>query len=308
MTNGPGGPYGVAVGVDGSAHGYVAVRFAASEAERLALPLDVVHVLPADVPVVPARLPVPDASLQQYGAGFLARARTVALQAVPTLEVRSHLRTGDRTQELTDVSRGAALLVIGSRSPGTLDHVWTGGTVSVIAGSSDCPVTVVPADWEKALRHGRVAIGVKRLEDAAELFAQGFSWAAERDAELVVVHAWRLDGIYDRIIADRTCAESWEHDTSLRIEQELARYRGEFPGVAVHLFVRHEDPAHALVRVSRGADRLLIQRLPSGTSIHHLGRVSRAVLRHSRCPVVVLPAPPSGSAITSSAPAGERVP
>ena len=291
MTNGSGGQYGVAVGVDGSAEGYAAVRYAATEAERLRLPLDVVHVLPADVPVVPGRLPVPEGSLQRFGADFLARAQSVASETVPGLEVRAHLRTGRRVGELTTVSSGAAALVIGSRSPRALDRVWTGGTVTGVASGAVCPLIVVPADWEKDLRHDRIGIGVKGTGDDGDLFALGFPLAAERRAELVVVHAWRLDGIYDRVIADPTGAESCEQEKADRIEQQLAPYRDAFPGVPVHLFIRHEDPAHALVRVSRGADRLLIQRPPKA-STHHLGRVARAVLREARCPIVVLPAHP----------------
>jgi nucleotide-binding universal stress UspA family protein len=52
--------------------------------------------------------------------------------------------------------------------------------------------------------------------------------------------------------------------------------------------VRHEEPAHALVRASRGADRLLLAR-PHRRRTHHLGRVARAVLRDACCPVEVVP-------------------
>ena len=106
----------------------------------------------------------------------------------------------------------------------------------------------------------------------------------------VVLHAWRLEGVYDDIIAHRTETEGWLREQTELIDQELAPSRAAFPSVPVRVFVRHEEPAHALVRVTRGADRLLIAR-PS----HHgrgrgVGRVGRAVLREAHCPIEVLPA------------------
>jgi len=297
MSDSKAGRYGVAVGVDGSDQGCMAVRYAAVEAERLRLPLDVVHVLPADVPVVTSRLSVPEASLQRHGADILAQAHQVASQVSPTLEVRTHLRSGGRTRELLAVAERAELLVIGSRSPRTFDHVWTGGTVTGVASSASCPLVVVPADCQLSVTHDRIVVGVKIPGQARDLLEVGLRMAAERRAELVVVHAWRIEGVYDDIIADRTRAEQWEAEQSKLIEQELGGLRQAFPGVEAHVFVRHEDPAHALVRVSCGADRLLIQRPPTGRWMHHLGRVARAVLRDARCPVFVLPelrvAPPS---------------
>jgi len=281
---------GVVVGVDGSEQGYAAVRYAAREAQRLGVGLDAVHVLPASVPIDPTVLPVlSDLSLQSYGSDILARARTVASETVPTLDVRTHLCSGGRTEQLLSFGERADLMVIGNRASGRFDHIWTGGTVTGIASAAACPVVVVPECWESGT-HGRIAVGVKSPGRAGELFDKAFPLAAERCCEIVVLHAWRLEGVYDDIIANRTLAEDWQHEQSNLIEDEMAAYRATFPDVPVHVFIRHEEPAHALVRVSHGADRLLIQRPAPGRLVRHLGRVARAVLRDARCPVEVLPA------------------
>jgi nucleotide-binding universal stress UspA family protein len=296
-------PGDVVVGVDGSEHGYDAVRYAAAEAARLKVRLDAVHVLPDQVPTAPFMVPVvPDSSFESYGTEILERARRVAQEAAPLVEVHTHLRQGGRVQHLVSFGDNASLLVLGSASPRRLDHVWTGGTVTGVAGASACPVVVVPADHEPVIDRGRVVVGLKSPDHAAELLGTAFARADALHDDLVVLHAWRLEGVYDDIVAVRTMAAWSPHEKTELVEKALAPLREAFPDIAVHVYVRHEEPAHALVRASRGADLLLLLR-PHGRWVQHLGPVSRAVLRDARCPVEVVPgrrpaemAPPSDRA------------
>jgi nucleotide-binding universal stress UspA family protein len=283
-------PGGVVVGVDGSEQGYAATRYGAVEAHRLRTSLDLVHVLPAAIPVVPEHVPVvSEASLQAYAHQILDRARAAALETRPDLEIETYLRSGNRTRELLAATGRAVMVVLGNSSPRTFDRIWTGGTVTGVAGAATCPVAVVPAEWQPDVVHGRIAVGVKTSGDVHELYDATFAMAEELGADLVVLHAWRLEGVYDDIIADRTGAERWQQSQTALIERDLVDLRERFPGVPIRVYVRHEDPAHALVRVTRGVDRLLLQRPTSGRPHHDLGRVGRAVLRDSRCPVVVVP-------------------
>ena len=283
----PGG--GVVVGVGGSEQGYAAARYAADEAERLGVHLHLVHVLPSSLPVAPESVPVvSQVTLQAHGAEILERARTAALEAQPSVEVETQLRSGARAQELRTCGQDADLIVLGSRAPGLLDRVWTGGTVTEVVSRAACPVVVVPAEWDGS-PNGRIVVGVRTPGDAADLWDVAFPLADERGAEIVVVHAWWLGGSYDAMVAKQGVSELWQHERVTQIEDELTDYRDAFPDVPVHVFVRHEEPAHALVRVSCGADLVLVQRPAAGRLVHHLGRVARAVLRAARCPVVVLP-------------------
>ena len=280
---------GVVVAVDGSEQGYDAVRYAAREAHRLGVSLHAIHVLPSTVLAGSAMMMmVPDESFRSYGAEILERTRTTALETVPDLQVTTQLGMGGRIQQLIAVAAQARLMVLGSRSPGSLDRIWTGGTVTGVASRAACPVVVVPAEGEPREPRGRLLAGFKSPAHAAELFDASFLLADELDAELVVLHAWRLEGVYDDIIVDRVEEEEWCRQQTELIERELVDYRAAFPDVPVRLYVRHEDPAHALVRGTRGADRLLIVRPAHGGLVHHLGHTARAVLREAQCPVEVL--------------------
>ena len=59
-------------------------------------------------------------------------------------------------------------------------------------------------------------------------------------------------------------AEQWQHEQVELIEKAIVDQRAAFPEVQVRVYVRHEDPAHALVRASCGADRLLLLRPRAG--------------------------------------------
>jgi nucleotide-binding universal stress UspA family protein len=279
----------VVVGVDGSERGYVGVRYAAAEADRRGVPLDIVHITPGYLPVGPF-LMIPDGSLQDFGSTVAQRAECEARNAAPDVQVKAHLVPGNRVRELVDFSREAALLILGARHLSAMDHIWTGATVTGVVSRASCPVAVIPATWEPPpAPHRRVVAGYKASEHSAELFEDAFVVAEEMDAELVVLHAWRLEGVYDDVVAGRVEEQRWNGEQAARIEAVLADYRESFPDVRVRVRVLHDGPTHALVHASRSADRVILVKPAHLGYLHHLGPTARAVLRMSECPVEIVP-------------------
>lgn len=279
----------VVVGVDGSERGYAGVRYAAAEAQRRGVRLDIVHVTPGYLPVGPF-LMIPDGSLEDFGSTVARRAAHEADDAVPGLDVTSHQVHGNRVRELVAFSRDAGLLILGARHLSAMDHVWTGATVTGVVSRASCPVAVIPADWEAPpAAHGRVVAGYKSSEHSAELFEDAFVVAEEMNAELVVLHAWKLDGVYDDVVAGRVEEKRWNGEQGARIEAELADYRESFPDVRVRVRVVHDVPTRALVHASRTADRLILVKPAHLGLLHHLGATARAVLRLAECPVEIVP-------------------
>jgi nucleotide-binding universal stress UspA family protein len=279
----------VVVGVDGSERGYAGVRYAAAEADRRGVRLDIVHVMPGYLPVGPF-LMIPDGSLEDFGSTVAKRAAREASEEVPGLDVRSHLIHGNRVRELVAFSREAGLLILGARHLSAMDHVWTGATVTGVVSRASCPVAVIPADWEAPTApHGRVVAGYKSTEHSAELFEDAFEVAEEMKAELVVLHAWKLEGVYDDVVAGRVEEKRWNGEQAAGIEAQLADYRESFPDVRVRVRVVHDGPTHALVHASRTADRLILVKPAHFGYLHHLGPTARAVLRLAECPVEIVP-------------------
>ena len=277
----------VVVGVDGSDRGYTGVRYAAQEARRLGLGLDLVHVSPGYLPVGPL-LTIPDGSLQNYARSVLTRAASVAAETSPVVPVATHHLSGSRIDALVGFAGGAALLVLASRHLSVMDRIWTGATVTGVVSRSSCPTVVVPASWEPSASRGRIVVGIKTTQHATELLAAAFGRAAELGCELEVLHAWKLQGVYDDMIASSVEEEQANARELALIEPLLGDFRQAYPQVRASVRVVHRRPAGALIGASGRADRLVVIRPGHGARLHHLGRTARSLLRDSLCPVEVI--------------------
>jgi nucleotide-binding universal stress UspA family protein len=293
MTATPVEPGYAVVAVDGSEEGYVAVAFAAEEALRHGLALRLAHVMPAWVPVGPLLMMAADEGLGAYASETLASAVRVASDIAPRIEITTHLLTGNRVSQIVDLSEHARFVVVGRRPTSALDRAWSGGTLDGIASRARCPVLVVPDVSAPAGRPARVVLGFKSAAHSAELFEAGFRAADELDADLEIVHAWRLSSGYDDIIARRVSEPSWNRDQKARIRDLLAPWQEAYPDVRVRIRVVHDYPVRALVEASRDAELLVLEKPLHGRVVHHLGRTARGALRFAQCPVEVVPAEPS---------------
>jgi len=280
----------VVVGVDETPAGQKGVRYAALEARRLGTSLSIVHSTPGYTPAA-GLPPAPEDVLQAYGINLLEGARKNAQATVPDLAVETTLVAGNTSvHALAESSQGAALVVLGAERRTFAGRVWTGDIVAGVAAQAACPVVVVPPEWEPAHEHGRVVVGVKDAEGAAELIAAGLALADDLGAELVIVHAWKAPSGYDDMLANRTYAEEYGRKQTDLLEPLVQAHRAEHHDVPVRIEVLHTQAAHELVNASAHADRLLISRPRHGAAFHHLGYVGRAVLQEARCPVEVHPA------------------
>jgi len=279
------------VGVDGTPAGNSGVKFAALEAHRLGLALHIVHVTPGYGDAQPELPIIDDGTLTAYGRRLVEEACATAKALVPDLEVETRVVSGGTVPTLAASSKEAAAIVLGAERRSFVGRVWTGDIVAGVAARATCPVLVVAPEWDPNIDHGRVVVGLRKLETARPLLEAGLALASDRKAELVVLHAWKLQSGYDDIVANRVDGEEYGRRETALIEPLLNELRGDtYRQVPVRIEVLHTQPAFALVHASTNADRLLISRPEHGGLFHHLGAVTRAVLHEARCPVEVLPA------------------
>lgn len=280
-------PLPVLVGADGSATGLRAVRYAALAASRLGAPLRILHVTPSYVPMPPIR-PVEPPALKDTGREILRIAAQEARTAAPDVEVETQLLTGSRVRTLANESALGQLMVLGSERRSDFARIWTGATGTEVSAHAACPVLVVPPEWEKTEEHRKVVVGFKSSKDAAELLASAFAIAADRQAELVIVHAWKLPTVYDDIIESRVAVEEFRKLSLAKIEPLVSDLRTAYPDVPVRIDALHAQAAYALVAEAKDADLVLLMRSSHDPIPAHLGRTARAVLRDAGCPVEVL--------------------
>ncbi|WP_040883766.1 universal stress protein [Janibacter sp. HTCC2649] len=148
----------VVVGVDGSALSSAAIGYAFARAADRGIPLTVVHACPSRAHgshgayVPPWQTDDPAAAVEREQA---ATAEEVAgwAETFPDVRVRRHVLRGDPASILVDHSRGAELLVVGSRGFGGMSGRLVGSVSQAVLGRAHCPVVVVQTESSTQRSH-----------------------------------------------------------------------------------------------------------------------------------------------------------
>jgi nucleotide-binding universal stress UspA family protein len=125
---------GVVVGADGSELSVQAIGYAFGEAAARMLPLTVVHVWSAELDRT-ARTGQEDALAAEEVAGWA--------ETYPDVSVHRHVLRGHPVKALVDHSRGAELVVVGSRGLGGFAGLLLGSVSQGVLQHAHCPVAVV---------------------------------------------------------------------------------------------------------------------------------------------------------------------
>jgi nucleotide-binding universal stress UspA family protein len=140
----PSGP--VTVGVDGSASAQRALALGFDEAQRRGSGLLAVRCYPVPMSLYGMDMPV-EAYDQDAAARDAARDLDAALtpwrDKYPTVRVQTLTEPGSPAKTLVDVSREAALLIVGSRGHGPLVGALLGSVGQQLLHHADCPVMIV---------------------------------------------------------------------------------------------------------------------------------------------------------------------
>lgn len=305
MTTESQGP--IVVGVDGSDESLLAVRYAVQEAQRQGCGLRLVHATPETAPMAPM-LPLIDVqSWDQVGYRIVNEAMQLGYDMTDgEIEVEKVVRSGSRVHTLMEATEDARLIVLGHRDRSVLGRVFSGSTCSGVASRAPCPVVCVPTVWAPDNRHGRIVVGVEGQKHSQDALAVAFVAAAERNATLTVLHAWKLQSPYDDLIDSRVDVESLDQSATAMLGEILREWTDDYPEVDIEIDVRHQHTLPALVDASAGADLLVLGRRGRAAPLGiHLGSIARAVIREASCPVEIAPprtsrdTPPSDRLLTA---------
>ena len=278
----------IMVGVDGSRSSSAAIRYAAHEAQRVGVGVHLVHVLPSTVPIT-SMFPLVPLDLEPAGRDLLREAAQEASLLLGSERVGTSLLTGPRVPALIDAACRAPMMVIGAEQRSTLERLVTGSTVSGVAAHAECPVVVVPSEWQAQDNQHCVLAGIKTTGHAHDLALRAIRLAADRDAHVLLIHAWEWPDAYVGLEAVRLEVPGLAEQARQSIEARIKGLREAHPDVAVELRVVHGQPARVLQRASEGADLVLLARRGHAPALGHLGGTGRALLRESACPVEIVP-------------------
>lgn len=264
----------VVLATNGDAAAEAAVRWLAHRARAHVLDVEIVEV--AKPRTVPA------------GGDGVGRARELLALHAPSVRAEAHTRSGDPHRVLTDLSRHADLLVLGTRRRSGGPPHLTAAFATRVAEAARCPTVVVPLGWQ--VSPGPVVLGVAGdgSDDAAVDFAAREAIASHRD--LVLVHAWHLIAVVAPALQVDLDGQPVPHTAGGRLDAVAERARAQHPLARVVRVLEQGDPVDALVRAGRGA-ALLVVGTHALTLVDRLllRSVSRGVLERPECPVAIVP-------------------
>jgi len=279
----------IIVGTDGTESGTAAVCWAAREAQRRGMPLRIVYAYDWDWHE--SRLDIGNEYIdvaRQLADAVVAYAYDQAREAAPNANISTDTIVGHAVPRLLEVSRGAELLVLGSRGRGGFTGLLLGSVSQRMATHAPCPVVVVRG---RAVPEGPVVAGVDDTPAAEQVLVAAFEAAADRDRPLTVVHShlapvpfWLTD-IPPAAPITHPDQDAAELD---RLEERLTPLRGKYPGVPVTPVLTHDSAASVLVDASRTAQLVVVGGGHSGTVTGTLlGSTVTQLLHHADCPVLV---------------------
>ena len=282
----------IVVGIDGSDATIHAVRWAAAEAARRGLPLRLVHANTMPVFGYPPMIETRSLHelMTEQARGWLRAAAETAARAAPGVEVHTELRSTGPVPLLTEESRHARMVVVGSRGLGGVPRLLLGSTAEGLTGHARCPVAVVPSTPFPA-SDAPVVVGVDGSPVSDAAVAVAYDEASTRNVGLVAVHAWSDQPVTDPFALLLTL-EDWaqvEDRERRALAEQLAGWRDKYPDVEVRRVLEKDRPAASLLAHAVDAQLLVVgSRGRGGFTSALLGSTSRAVLHHTPCPVIVV--------------------
>ncbi|GAB3135337.1 universal stress protein [Tsukamurella serpentis] len=264
----------VLVGVDGSERSVRAALWAAREAQARRLPL--VLATGADDDAAPATGLNPGFSeaffedLHQRSVTGLDEAAAAVSAAFPKLRVERVFGWSRPSRLLCFLSRTAVMTVVGSTGARLLSRVLVGSTAMEVVGHAHSPVAVVRGEAGSGRTRGPVVVGVDGSELSAGALRTAFELAGRYRAELVAVHAG-ADPSHEAVVA-----------------RSIDVLREEFPEVTVTTVLSTNGPSEALVHQCSDARVVVVGSRGRGEIAGgFLGSVSRHLIYHAPCPVLV---------------------
>ncbi|MFF3942946.1 universal stress protein [Streptomyces phaeofaciens] len=286
----------VVAGLDGSPGSVTAGWWAADEAARRRLPLVLLHswtTQPLDVPI-----PQEARSKQRYGQDLLQHLEAELLHRYGDLTLTTELVSDTAAHALLDHSKGASLLVLGSRGLGSTASFLLGSISLHVLGLAQCPTVTVRAGdpavetgWSHpaAADRDEVVVGLSEAGPASDPLLE-FAFAIAESYGIGVRAVRALPDHAPRLVSPEHADGRRESAERVRLADAVTMWRQMFPDVPVAEQVVTGSAAHALLSAATRSRLTVVgrRRHPSHLT-WKLGPVAHAVLHHAPSPVAVVP-------------------
>ncbi|HEY0167681.1 MAG TPA: universal stress protein [Jatrophihabitans sp.] len=282
----------VIVGVDGSRAAENALLWAAGEAQRRSARLVIAYAGDAELMPLPLKY-----AAAHSGGPLLAASRRLVSDAGFHCEVDTICRNQPAVVLLSELGRGAELLVVGAHGMARTCCSSLGSVAYGVVAHAPCSVAVIgpwPPSETGSVNAGQrrpVTVGVTANPTCTATLEFAFAEAALRESVVKAVHSWaEADWSEAAALAmlPRTGQAVRAHHEN-RLASILVPLRQKYPDIAVELCVSGDPVARSLADASEGSSMLVLGcRHPGGP----LGPTAARLVHVSRCPVVIVGNPP----------------
>lgn len=286
----------VVIALDGSLHSDQTLRWGVAEATMREAPVLLTRVYrePRELvewswyPLLGTDLGL-DSEVERYLADQFDRVSA----RNPHLTVETRVLSGSEVPAIRQLSERAQLLVIGAR--GHASRLRIGSISGHLAAHARCPVAVVRGeDHDARLPGAPVVVGIDGSPASIAAADAAAVEAMMRGVALVVVHARPTianpNGRGMPALPPLAASRVDKDDPTHKMAADLtALLRARHPNLDVRLDLVDDDPVHALIGASRGAQLLVVGSRGFGAFRGMLlGAVSNEVVRDALPTVLVL--------------------
>lgn len=267
----------VVVGIDGSRAAIRAAAWAAVEAASRSVPLRLIRVVPA----IDQSAFRPGGIRYRDAADTLEKARSAVLarrSGGDGLEIRTAVLRGQPEQVLIDLSRSATMIALGTGDIGFFSHMVLGSTTLAVTREAQCPVALVR---RATAGHGSILVVVGTWYTAKPALLAAFRAAQDRGADVTVARIWQG--------RPWSAADEYVATAPLVSDALIEHYRRDFPTVMVRPVTVVGDVVTAIERFSATAQLIVVGHDADQARPDRLGRIADDLVRHTPCPVLVVP-------------------
>lgn len=277
----------IVVGFDGSEGALLALDWAAAEAGRTDSVLEVHAAYPAGYSFVTS------AEVREEMGRLAEQGVDHVHEVAPNVVTKAVGSDTSPVAALVEASKGADLLVIGSRGLGGFRGLLLGSVSHKCAMHAHCPVVVVrPTEksedelqqtWQPS---DRIVVGVDGSPSSTDALRWAFSEAERTGGTVVAVTCWIWPARFNWAVPTPvTMAE----DAEAIVRDAVEPLKTAHPEVLVETKVIPNHPAPALVAESERARMVVVGSRGHGEFVGSLlGSVSEYCVSQSHCPVVVM--------------------
>jgi nucleotide-binding universal stress UspA family protein len=272
----------IVVGINGSAGSDAALTWALQRAARDKMP---VH-------AVDDRWMSPEFQyheiVREAGLDLLRKAQASASEQAPDVKVDTQLRHGSGGSVLREVSKQAAMIVVGGHDKRWMDGGPMTDRALQVVSASECPVAVIPQNPGSGAKG--VVVGADGSEESLQAIAFAAAEADRGGDELTVVLAFKGPARWvQKQLGSSGLAESIIEEDRIVLAESVAGLGDKYPDLVVHQRLEtNTEPAKALVDIAADARILVIgSRGRGGFSRTVLGSTAHAVLLNVPCPTIV---------------------